>query len=98
VAFKARYDGTAPCPKCKEEVSSGDYVQYADSERQVLEHVECTDVEGDRVIRWENVTEESLDRASLLELEEQRVAPLAPQGKCPRCHIELPKTRICGYC
>lgn len=101
MGFKAKYDSTDMCPKCKEGIGSGDLVQYADADRKILEHVDC-DVSDERlepqVLRWENVTEESLDRAELLDQEMARVAPLAKEGKCPRCNIELPKTKVCGYC
>lgn len=103
MAFKTRFDNGAICPKCKVPIGTAEWVEWADSEQKVLQHKECdfdnagTDP-GDKYIRWENLTEESLERAGLLEQELARVAPLAREGKCPKCHIELPKTKICGYC
>ena len=95
--FKAKYDNDVVCPKCHGAISSGDMVDYADADRKVLQHVDC-DGADDAVIRWENVTEETLERTERQQLEELQVAPLGPQGVCPRCFLELPKSKVCGSC
>lgn len=98
--FTMRRDSKDPCPKCQLGIGAGELAQWADADHKVLEHTDCdnTDGQGEEVIRWENVTEETLERTGLLEQEIARTAPLGKQGKCPKCNIELPKTRICGYC
>lgn len=101
MAFKARYDDGDNCPNCHGPISKGDLVQHTDSDRKILEHSDCggdeTRVE-ESVIRWENVTEESLDRLERAALEDLQVAPVGPQGVCPGCFLELPKSRLCGTC
>jgi hypothetical protein len=100
MAFKAKRDGE-PCPKCKIGIGEGELVQWADADRKVTEHVDCQSTEeptGEEFVRWENVTEETLERTERAELELLQVAPLGPQGVCPKCRLELPKSKICGTC
>lgn len=57
-------------------------------------HSRCVDdVQDGHLVEWRNA--ESVSRADELERELARVAPLAKQGKCPVCFLELPATGIC---
>lgn len=103
MAFKTRRDEGQDCPKCKAPIGTGEWVLWADADRKILQHQDCDESNAgtdpnDRTVRWESVTGESLDRANLLELEEFQVAPIGPQGTCPQCFLELPKSKICGTC
>jgi DNA repair exonuclease SbcCD ATPase subunit len=49
----------------------------------------------EQFVPWKTATAESLERMSWEEREEARIAPLARQGACPVCRIELPASGEC---
>jgi hypothetical protein len=95
MGFRAEFNGGV-CGKCNGRIAKDDKIQF--NAANEVEHSDCvpelehSDLDGTPV-RWN--TAESLDRAELLDMELQRVAPLGPQGKCPACFIELPRNGIC---
>lgn len=102
MAFRAQFDG-GKCPKCLSKIYKDDQVRFNAADQ--LEHMDCdpqvehAETDGaPTFVRWDNVTEESLERTGREDLEMSHVAPIGPQGVCPNCFLELPKTLICGYC
>ncbi len=90
MAFLAKRD-MGKCQLCGFAIVEGDSVT---SDDDTYKHDRC---EADRVdghiVEWRYA--DSIDRAAWEIREEERVAPLGKQGKCPSCFIELPRTGIC---
>ena len=90
MAFLARHN-LGRCGLCGYVIAEGDSAVGDDGHYR---HDRC---EADRLdshtVEWRYA--ESVDRSDWERREEERVAPLAKQGKCPRCFIELPATGIC---
>lgn len=88
-AIEAKYDGK--CGSCAYPISKGEAIQMLDGSAL---HARCVqDVEDGHVVPW--ITADSINRAEQQERELARIAPLAKQGKCPKCFIELPATGVC---
>jgi hypothetical protein len=79
------------CSVCRYAISKGDEVRV---EGPDWKHERCAqDLDDGHLVKWH--TADSIDRIERAEQEERRIAPLAKQGKCPLCFIELPATGIC---
>jgi hypothetical protein len=92
MGFVAKWDGDR-CPVCKERIMTGDEVQNSGD---IIKHVDCSAAqEGPpEFVRWD-VSAETIDRNNLEDMEMRRIAPLAKQGACPSCFLELPATGLC---
>jgi hypothetical protein len=95
MGFTAKWDGDR-CPVCHNMIMQGDEIEI---KGEMVKHTDCSVAEDGSLdpptsVQWD-VSAESIDRMTLEDLEERRIAPLARQGKCPVCFIELPATRIC---
>lgn len=103
MAFRTNFGSPDPCPRCGQAVAPGSTVVYTDDDRKVMAHVDCDPSESqedraETLVYWGIVTEETLERMEREALEEARVAPIGPQGVCPKCFLELPKSKVCGVC
>lgn len=91
MAFAAQFGG-GRCGKCKQPIEVGQMVKFG--KMDALEHDDCDDVRTTTEVEY---TLPTTDEVAVVDEEEVVLVP-SKFGICRNCNLELPATRICGYC
>lgn len=85
IPYKANRSGW--CDVCREAINRGDLLIWSNGK---VRHIDCDDTEGEDLIA-------DMDEVRVAS-ENQRGPLVLLRPACPVCHLELPKSGVCGYC
>jgi hypothetical protein len=86
MSFEAKFNGIC-ANKCGSPIEPGQLITFNDKDK--VQHIDCAERPMGTVERM-MITDDP-------RYSEPEIIP-GKYGTCDNCHIELPATRVCGYC